>query len=141
MTAQTFLQLPPLGAGVWIPLVVGLVVACTALVACRFLGRRPAQPKPQDEIKAPQPANPKHASYDPFVQGSASEQRTAYRRTGNPVEVVITWATGTRAEMRGWVVDRSVGGLGLCAPQEVASGTLLKVTPPNTSGMTLAVEV
>src|SRR5579862_5497936 len=52
-------------------------------------------------------------SSDPFVHGSGSEQRKAFRRVGNPIEVLVVNATSQGPEIKGYVVNRSVGGLGL----------------------------
>lgn len=65
--------------------------------------------------------------FDPFVHGSANEKRTAHRRRGNPVQILITDAEATRTPELGWVVDRSVGGLCLSVSEEVKPGTVLSV--------------
>jgi hypothetical protein len=68
---------------------------------------------------------------DPFEQGSTSDRRTAPRRRGNPVAVRISDSEGQVEPVRGWVVDRSAGGLGLELEEEgdVEVGTVLSVRP------------
>jgi hypothetical protein len=83
----------------------------------------------------------KDPEYDPFVHGSASEQRKAYRRSGNPVELLIALHGNKKTPCRGWVTDRSVGGLCVESPAEVAPGTVLEVLPANAPAMTPWIEI
>ncbi len=100
------------------------------IVMYRLLNRRPALAAP------PTPTSRTEQEYDPFVQGSATEQRKAHRRAGNPVEVLIAAEQSTTPDWRGWVVDRSVGGLCLCVPEEFAQGTFLRAIPANAPQLT-----
>jgi len=120
-----FLGLKLPHAEIWIPLAVGMVAGGLCIVAFKALGRRPALAAP------PQPTSKPEQVYDPFVEGSATEQRRAHRRGGNPVEVLLAPEQSTTPAWRGWVVDRSVGGLCLCVPEEFAQGTLLRALPVN----------
>jgi hypothetical protein len=75
------------------------------------------------------------------VQGSASEQRKAYRRSGNPVAVFIrTPGTGMEPK-RASVLNRSTGGLCLDIEQPVQEETLLEVRPANAPPITPWVEI
>src|SRR5262245_34063321 len=57
-----------------------------------------------------------------------ADRRLALRRTGNPVDVVITSQPG-QGEWRCWVLDRSVGGLRLGSERPVRPGQVLQVRP------------
>jgi hypothetical protein len=50
---------------------------------------------------------------DPFSQGSTSERRKAPRRRGNPVAVLLADEDAEGEPIEGYVVDRSIGGLGV----------------------------
>jgi hypothetical protein len=64
---------------------------------------------------------------DPFVEGSASERRGAARRSGAVVPVLLYRANTGETPLRGWVIDRSAGGLSLSVPRAFTAGSLLKV--------------
>jgi hypothetical protein len=115
---------------IWLPLAVGMVAGGLCIVAFRTFGRRPALAAP------PTPGLKQEQEFDPFVQGSATEQRAAHRRGGNPVEVVIAVEQSTKTAWRGWVVDRSVGGLCLAVSDEFAEGTVLRTLPANAPTIT-----
>ena len=57
----------------------------------------------------------------------ASERRATPRRKGNPVPVQISSDGGVTS--RGWVVDRSLGGLRLMVDEARGPGTQLAVRP------------
>lgn len=59
----------------------------------------------------------------------SGEQRTAFRRAGNPVQVYVA-APGDKANPEtGCVLDRSVGGMRLAVYHEVEPGTILSIRP------------
>ena len=66
-----------------------------------------------------------------FVHGSPTDQRRAYRRAGNPVEVYYATPENKETPRIGWVYDRSVGGLGLVTAEEFPDDTELAVRPTN----------
>jgi hypothetical protein len=83
-------------------------------------------PRPKD--MPPQP--------DPFVYGSATEKRTSLRRSGKAIKVLISDAEAVATPVEGWVMDRSMGGLGLTVRKEIKEETILSVrsvdAPSNT---------
>jgi PilZ domain len=56
-----------------------------------------------------------------------TERRQAPRRWGDPVQVLISDGNSAIEPSRGWIVNRSAGGLGLAAGQPVLEGTVLSV--------------
>jgi PilZ domain len=116
-------------AGVsWDVIVVGALFAATILfLGYVFLGRRPtARRQPPLRVI---PADPGPTQYDPFVQGSSKEQRSAPRRPGNPVSVLISNADITCEPVHGLVLDRSVGGVRVFLDEEAAVGDILSIRP------------
>jgi hypothetical protein len=64
---------------------------------------------------------------EPESEILARERRTARRRPGHPISVDILNADGVAEPVPGWVVDRSVKGLGLWADDAEPIGALLRV--------------
>jgi hypothetical protein len=122
----------------WVPLLVGVGMGLMVIGFIHRVGRR------QTAVPPPKPAPKKGLEFDPFVQGSATEQRRALRRGGNPVEVHLRRTEskeGKEPLLCGWVLDRSVGGLCLLSPQEFAPDTFWSVLPVNATPMTPWVDV
>ncbi len=105
--------------------VIGLLAAGFTFFAGRWALRRRRNRPPVP----PPPAEPASPDYDPFDQGSLTERRRALRRKGNSVEVLVGEGESPAEPVRGWVIDRSTGGLCLLLSEEVASGTVLSVRP------------
>jgi hypothetical protein len=101
----------------------GAAVVVTHLMGQRRGGPAPAEPT-ESELE-------EREFLDPFVVGSASERRTAYRRPGNPVEVSLCEAESSEELLRGWVLNRSLGGLSLALHQPITLGTVLNIRPAN----------
>ncbi len=120
---------------IWVPLVVGMLVGGLCLVSIRVFQKRPVMPPPVH------PPQKKSQEYDPYVQGSPTEQRRGHRRSGNPVEVFVTKGEETTPACRAWVLDRSVCGLALSVTEEVTPGTHLQLLPVHASGITPWTEV
>jgi hypothetical protein len=57
------------------------------------------------------------------------ERRASPRRGGNLVPVVVDDGLPDGEPLRGWVLDRSAGGLGLLVPEALEIGTLVRVRP------------
>jgi hypothetical protein len=120
----------------WVPLVVGMAAGVLAIATGNVLVRRRRR---HTESRASHPhPNP---DYDPFTQGSPSEQRKAYRRNGNPVEVYYKFPDDKQHVRHGIVLDRSVGGLRLGLDAEVIPGARLLVLPANASDLVAWTEV
>jgi PilZ domain-containing protein len=68
---------------------------------------------------------------DPFSQGSETERRKAPRRRGNPVAILLADEEPDSEPVEGYVIDRSLGGLGveLDDPVNVEPGMVLTVRP------------
>jgi hypothetical protein len=131
-----------LGVSVPVPEVlagaVGLTCACAALVlGNRALAKRRRAKPPPPPAEKPTP----EGQHDPFVQGSACERRSALRRSGRTVRVLLSDGDYRDEPFEGWVIDRSVGGLCLCANEVVQPGVRLKVMPENAPPETPWVEV
>src|SRR5271165_445010 len=105
-----------------VPLTAGLAASGVAFVMSRFFlagsGKAALKSAPDGKQKP---------EFDPFVQGSPTEQRNAYRRGGNPVEVLLAKPGQQAQAVHAWVVDRSVGGLCIEACQAFAAGDFLIV--------------
>ena len=56
------------------------------------------------------------------------DRRSAPRRKGNRVEVLLTDGS-EKTPRKGWVIDRSMGGLCLIVENPLAEGTVLNVRP------------
>lgn len=69
------------------------------------------------------------------------DRRQSVRRTGNPVKVLIESECVSGTTVEGWVLDRSMGGLGLLVPHEFPVGARLSVRPANGKDVFTAVEM
>jgi len=119
----------------WMPALAGMLVGAVSLLAVRGVVRRRRAAPPAPAAKASLPAA------DPFVHGSATEQRRSLRRSGNPVPVFLKSPTDKDPSWRGWVFDRSMGGIGLVVDSEFPIGTLLRVLPVHAPESTPWVEI
>lgn len=105
----------------WVIPLIGLLTAGLTLAGGRFFLRRrrvnsdPTLLLPED--------------HDPFSQGSLGERRAAARRKGNHVEILLSNEEGTAEPTRGWVVDRSMGGLMLLLSEPADLGSILSIKP------------
>jgi hypothetical protein len=106
--------------------VIGLASAGLALIVGRAMFARRSAAKSQPMGKATQPA---FGQSDPFIHGAAGELRTGFRRSGNPVEVRVADAEATKDLTRGWVIDRSVGGMCLALFEPIDTGTIISIRP------------
>jgi hypothetical protein len=77
--------------------------------------------------RLPPPAAGLGVAQDPFYYGSASEKRSSSRRAGKLIKVLVTDAKAMAKPVEGWVLDRSMGGLGIALPEEFPEQTILSV--------------
>jgi hypothetical protein len=127
MDFQSFLESPPPSWHTWAIPAAGLFAALLALLTGRFvLAHWRARVRPVAEASVDD--GPIH---DPFEHGSVTERRGTRRRQGNPIEVLIGGPDSDREPVRGWVVDRSMGGLCLLLHEEATPGTVLSLKPRN----------
>src|SRR5262245_25739097 len=61
-----------------------------------------------------------------FLQGVTRDRRAAPRRRGNTIEVLIQ-LDEDQPPIRGWVENRSAGGLGILVEQAIPEGSVVKV--------------
>lgn len=64
-----------------------------------------------------------------FLRGVTKDRRVAPRRRGNPVEVELLHDVPGSEPIRGYVYDRSIGGLGILVDNPIPAGTVLRVRP------------
>jgi len=102
----------------WALVLMSLGLVMLAFVGTRlvFWGRPASRP-------APLPAEP--LSADPFLYGSPGEKRSAARRKGGVVQILISDETAQAEPWGGYVVDRSLGGICVGAKRRAQPGTLL----------------
>jgi hypothetical protein len=113
-------------------LVIGALLAFIVFLRRRVLLERsrdaasPDEASGPDEIDETRPEEAKIA-YDPFVHGSRREKRSAPRRRGTQVAVLVKDEAGNSAPRKGWILDRCSGGLGMLLEEPLAEGTLVNV--------------
>jgi hypothetical protein len=78
---------------------------------------------------------------DRYKDKGPGERRTVYRRRGNCVDLLIAELSDSAEPREGWVVDRSVSGIGVWSDREFASGTVLRIRPEHAPQMAPWVEV
>jgi len=124
LEAQTF-DLTP--SQIALPAAIGGGAIALVLLAGLWMLRR--RPKPELP-PAPGAARPKSkVEVDPFLRGSILEKRTALRRAGKPVDVLLSDADHKAEPVPGWVIDRSTGGLAVAVSRDYEIGTVLTVRP------------
>jgi len=119
----------------WLPLAIGVAAGAMCILAGNLVWRGGKRP-----ITPPSKAEPP-AGFDPFVQGSPSEQRRSYRRGGNLVRVFYARLGNREKPQQALVLDRSLGGLRLAADEDIEAGTKLLVLPANAPETTPWVEI
>ncbi len=72
---------------------------------------------------------------------SAPEQRKARRRHGNPVVIHYSYPEARNTSQRGYVIDRSLGGLRIATMMALNDGVVLVIRPVDCSPMVPWVEV
>lgn len=119
---QAFLKDPP-DIALWIvPVVGGVVCGIAYLVGRRMLVAAPA-PKLTEEALMPGGV---------VYEGVSRDRRAAPRRKGNTVEVQIN-IKEDEPITRGWVLDRSIGGLCIMTEEAITEGTVIRLRPRSTA--------
>ncbi len=128
MMLPSFLDPDPPPWEVWVIPAAGLLAALVALFVGRHLlaRRRIRRPAP---VAADGPLAADGPVHDPFDHGSITERRGSVRRKGNHLEVLISDADAKQEPVRGWVIDRSMGGLCLLLNDALVEGTVLSIKP------------
>src|SRR5262245_43239837 len=111
--------------GFWLAPVIGV----TACGLAYLIGRRYLVSKPRVDGD---PDGPLSAD---FLHGVTRERRGAPRRNGTSVEVQLLLGQN-QDPIPGWVLDRSIGGLGILTEQELPNGAILKIRPRSASEAT-----
>jgi hypothetical protein len=111
----------------WGPPAVGLVLMGLFLLVgpLIFRRRRGGGPTIESRISFEQRSQRSDGSLE-------ADRRTATRRKGNPIEVLITDSSGGGSPVKGTVLDRSKGGVRLVVDKSMAAlavGTILSVRP------------
>ena len=106
--------------GLWIPIAIGVVAGVVTLFVGRLVMLKMAKP---EELA---PESDSEESAIPLTPKSV-EMRAANRRGGNAVAVFIADPQKTEEPQRGWVVDRSAGGLCVALDNPVDSGSNLRI--------------
>jgi hypothetical protein len=105
--------------GLWIAIVIGLVAGGATLFTGRLVLRWVGG-------SAAVPAIPTRDNSFQVIPQSV-EMRSANRRGGNAVAVFVADPQKTEEPQRGWVVDRSAGGLCIAVENPVDAGANLRV--------------
>ena len=101
-----------------VPVLGGLVGGMAFLVGRRMFFASPSPKLSDDELL------PGGSVYE----GVSRDRRSAPRRKGNTVEVQMN-IQEDQPHQRGWVVDRSMGGLCIMADEAIAEGTVVRLRP------------
>ncbi|MBI3412100.1 MAG: hypothetical protein HY040_27530 [Planctomycetes bacterium] len=115
----------------WAPLFIGMVVGAGAIMLGRLMSTRRASARTPADL----------SSVNDLVQCRPPEQRQTLRRDGNPTEVYLAPPGYKDRPSRGWIVDRSLGGIGLMVNDEVKIGTVLSILPVKAPEMTHWVDI
>ena len=106
--------------GTIVPLAIGFVAAAATLILGRLILLKLAE----DQELPAQTDAPRVTNLFGF---KSMENRAAIRRGGNAVAIFIADPQKTEEPRRGWVVDRSAGGLCIALDNPVDAGTVLRV--------------
>src|SRR6516164_9070066 len=122
----------------WAVPLVGLTSAGLTFLVCRTVMRPSNQGLSRPKPSKPQPNPFDHESATAYYGRALkqTERRASLRRPGKMIKVLISDAEATASPIKGWVIDRSLGGLGLSVPKPVPEDIILSVravdAPANT---------
>jgi hypothetical protein len=102
----------------WAPPVSGVLTFGLMFLGARSFLRRQAALPGSENIPDRLPRDP--------IKTCVGERRAEPRRQGNPIEVLLTDLQGG-VPRRGWVLDRSLGGLRIWFPHGVEAGQVIAV--------------
>ena len=116
---------------IWLPALTGSSIAVIAigvgLTAFSVYTRR-KNTGPTNGTAAPDAVGPPAFK----IPGRAPEKRGFTRRAGNAIPVYFTTSQDDSDAQRGWVLDRSTGGLRLSLENPLEPGTVLRIRPCTT---------
>jgi hypothetical protein len=112
-------------SGIWLPTTIGFACGClTTLFVQSTIRRVPrAQPAPAEKNVTPR----KPGLQELASMGVSAEKRGTVRRSGNAIPIYV--GEGDGVPVRGYVVDRSAGGIGLALDHSLPLGTIVRVRP------------
>lgn len=120
----------------------GVSVLCTIAVSKLVSGKKHVAPTPGAATGAGAVTDASEPSVDDSqLLWAPVDQRRTVRRVGNPTDVLVATPENKQQPRRGWVSERSLGGLHLHLSDEVKPGTLLSVLPANAPGWTPWVDI
>jgi hypothetical protein len=112
--------------GFWLPTAIGFACGClTTLFVQATVRRAPQPPAAAAEKKSGNARKP--TLQELAAMGVSAEKRGTVRRSGNAVPVLVDEGDGVL--VRGYVVDRSAGGVGVALDHSLALGTIVRVRP------------
>ena len=129
MTAQVILSLDFARWETWIVLTAGIGLAGLILVFGHTLlsgARRPARLR-ESRIQELIPRS------NPSSSEQADDRRRSPRREGGPVRVLLAADEEQAHAVEGWVLDRSLSGLGIRTDQRLVVGKQLHLRPADAS--------
>jgi hypothetical protein len=111
--------------GIWLPTAIGFACGCMTTLLVQSAVRRPPRSQPAAPEKSEPPKKP--GLQELASMGVAAEKRGTVRRSGNAIPVFV--GEGEGVPVRGYVVDRSAGGIGLALNHSLPLGTIVRVRP------------
>jgi hypothetical protein len=111
-----------LGMGLLLPVAAGVVAGLGVVGTIHYFTRVGK--------KVPEAPKEERPGSDPFVNGSTNEHRKSFRRKGNPVEILVIDQSIQAAAVKGYVVNRSVGGIcvQMDSPMEINAELTVRAT-------------
>jgi hypothetical protein len=112
--------------GIWLPTAIGFACGCLTTLFVQATVKR----GPRHQPAAPEKSDPvKKALRQELASsmGVSAEKRGTVRRSGNAIPVFV--GEGDGVPVRGYVVDRSAGGIGLALDHSLPLGTVVRVRP------------
>jgi hypothetical protein len=81
----------------------------------------------------PAVVEPNSSSASSSSSSSEGDERRSWPRRKRAIQIIVQDAAGAGDPFPAWVMDRSVGGLGLSIDQPVEEGTILRVRRPGST--------